>query len=299
MRRLPAVVAAAALAVLLGTCERPAVRVEAPTESPVVPAAPVPPPIPSLPEPLATVAPVAGPPPLDAPEPLISLPVDGFADAVVSLPLGSRRKRPILLATHGNYDRPDWQCDVWRKIIGSRAFVLCLRGASRPDSPSPEDTRYWYLSNLSLEHEVDAAIRALAARYPEYVDVDRPLYTGFSLGAIMGVSIAVRAPARYPRLVLIEGGHEKWTPKAAAMYARGGGKRVLFVCAQTWTANEAKLAAHKLETAGIATRVVHGPDVGHAYDGPTAEETKRNLAWVLDGDPRWEEEENGPPGQKP
>jgi pimeloyl-ACP methyl ester carboxylesterase len=218
----------------------------------------------------------------------MGLPVHGFADAVVALPLGTRRKRPVIVATHGNYDRPDWQCDVWHKIVGPRAFVLCLRGTPRPDSPSPEDTRYWYLSNLALEHELDAAVVALQARFPDYVDRDRPLYTGFSLGAIMGVSIAERAPSRYPRLVLIEGGHEKWTPKSAAAYARGGGERVLFVCAQTWTANEAMVAARKLDRAGVATRVVHGPDVGHTYDGPTAEEIKRNLDWVLDGDPRWD-----------
>src|SRR5262249_30208587 len=31
-----------------------------------------------------------------------------------------------------------------------------------------------------------------------------------------------------------------------------------------------------------------GPDIGHRYDGPTAEEVKRALPWLLEGDPRWE-----------
>jgi hypothetical protein len=33
--------------------------------------------------------------------------------------------RPIALATHGNYDRPSWQCHEWQRLLGARAFVLC------------------------------------------------------------------------------------------------------------------------------------------------------------------------------
>ena len=171
--------------------------------------------------------------------------------------------------------------------------MLCLRGSPRPDSPTGDDIRFWYLSNQALEKEVNAATLALKARFPDYLDDDHPLYTGFSLGAIMGVSIAVRAKGRYPRLVLIEGGHDKWTPEAAAAFAKQGGLRVLFVCSQSWTTSAAKAAARRLDRAGVATRVVQGPDVGHTYDGPIAEETKANLPWVLEGDPRWEDDATG------
>jgi pimeloyl-ACP methyl ester carboxylesterase len=221
--------------------------------------------------------------------PLLALPVERYADAVVSLPLGARSKRPVVVATHGNYDRPEWQCEVWREIVGDDVFVLCPRGFARPDSPTSADIRFSYQTNRALEGELDAALAALKARFPDHADVERPLYTGFSLGAIMGVRIASRAPARYPRLVLIEGGHDGWTPDAATAFAKGGGERVLFVCAQASCGREAKLAASRLATAGVAVRVARGPDVGHRYDGPTAEETKRSLGWVVGDDPRWGE----------
>jgi pimeloyl-ACP methyl ester carboxylesterase len=225
--------------------------------------------------------------PLSSASPLIRVPVAGFGEAVASLPLGAREKRPVIIATHGNYDRPEWQCEVWREIIGDRAFVLCPRGTQRLDSPSRDDIRFTYDSNAALEREIDAALAALAARFPDFVDVERPVYAGFSLGAIMGATIAARRPAFLSRAVLIEGGHDKWTPQSAKAFASGAGGRVLFVCSQAACAADARLAAARLVRAGAEARVVRGQDVGHRYDGPTAETTKKALPWLLDGDERW------------
>ncbi len=254
------------------------------------PADPPPPPASPAPAPPADPAPPVDPlgrPPLSAAAPIVAFEVEGFGQAVASLPLGARGRRPVVIATHGNYDRPEWQCQVWREIVGDRAFVLCPRGTQRPDSPSADDIRFTYGSNQSLEREVDAALAALAARFPDHVDAAQPVYTGFSLGAIMGVSIASRRPSTYPRAVLVEGGHDKWTPAAAKAFVEGGGRRVLFVCSQRWCAGDARLAASRLARAGAEVKVVQGPDVGHRYDGPTAETTKKALPWLLEGDGRW------------
>ena len=91
----------------------PAVTTVAPAEPPALeaPVEPAPPVEPEAP---------ARPPPLDG-ERLIALEVPGFASAVVSVPLGARAPRPILVATHGNFDRPEWQCMVWGEIVGARS----------------------------------------------------------------------------------------------------------------------------------------------------------------------------------
>lgn len=269
-----------AIAITPSACDRPTHPTPAPpiaTQATPTPEPPRPAPPPPPPEPVA----------LTATSPFVDLPVEGFGAAVVSLPIGARSKRPLVIATHGNYDRPEWQCEVWREIVADAAFVLCPRGVARADSPSRDDIRFTYENNMALERELDAALKALEARYPGYVDIEAPLYTGFSLGAIMGVSIAVRAPDRFPRMVLVEGGHDKWTRESAAAYAKGTSKRVLFVCSQGHCGPDAKLAGARLEKAGAMSRVARGPNVGHRYDGPTAEETKKALPWVLEGDARW------------
>ncbi len=232
-------------------------------------------------------APAAGIAPLRADAPFVELSVDGFPSAVVSVPIGATARRPVLIASHGNYDRPEWQCQVWRDIAGGDAFILCPRGVARSDSPSASDVRFTYESNARLEQEIDAGLAALRARFPEHVDPGAVLYTGFSLGAIMGSAIAARRAALFPRLVLVEGGHDKWTQATARAFADGGGQRVLFVCAQAGCGAAAKAAAARLEKAGVLTRVVRGKEAGHRYDGPVAEETRRALGWALEGDARW------------
>jgi len=224
-------------------------------------------------------------PPALAGAPLVEIPVVGFGAAVVAVPIGATAPQRVVLATHGNYDHPDWQCSTWRDIVGPSSFVLCPRGIARPDSPSRDDQRFTYASNAALELEVEAAIAALRERFAGYVDNGPMVYAGFSLGAIMGVAIAARAKhaGRYESLVLVEGGHDRWKPDTAAAFAKAGGKRVLFGCGQASCLLEAKSAAAHLERAGVATKIVGVKNAGHSYGGRVADEVKG--AWpFIDGE---------------
>jgi len=251
----------------------------------------------AAPAPKPTTRPVAleAPAPTSAPKPpappgageLVALSVDGFAEAVVAVPRVAPTPRPIVVATHGNYDRPEWQCEVWQAIVAERAFVLCPRGKTRRDSPSANDVRFTYSSNMVLQQELDAALPALLQRWAGHVDDGPVVYTGFSLGAIMGVKIAARQPKRYPRLVLVEGGYNRWTPERVRAYARGGGQRVLFVCGQRGCESAAKQAAMRLERAGVRARVVAAIGEGHSYGGAVSKLAAQEMPWVLEDDPRW------------
>src|SRR5688572_30141671 len=100
------------------------------------------------------------PPPPELPpalsgEPLQELLVPGFGAAVVSVPVGTRTPRPVVLALHGNYDRPEWQCEVWRDITGGFPWVLCPRGVPRGDAPKSAD-RWTYTTAAKVTEEVRA-----------------------------------------------------------------------------------------------------------------------------------------------
>jgi pimeloyl-ACP methyl ester carboxylesterase len=224
--------------------------------------------------------------PLRADPPIAALPVEGFPDAVVSVPLGATSPRPVIIAAHGLWDPPEGLCDNWRWTVGDRAWVLCPRG--RPVAGGT----FKYDSGPALAKEIDAGLAALRARYPGYVDDGPVLYTGFSLGAILGVSIVAHDPKRFPRAVLIEGGEDKFASGAAAEFAHGGGQRVLFACGLKARVGPARHAAEALEHAGVSARVVFGrpPDAGefmHWYNGPVAEEIRSQLDWLFEGDQRW------------
>ena len=101
-------------------------------------------------------------------------------------------------------------------------------------------------------------------------------------------------PAHYPRAVLIEGGEDRFSAAAASAYARGGGQRVLFACGLKFRVDPANRAAERLRKAGVPAHVVLGklPETGqfiHWYNGPVAAETRAQLDWLLEDDPRWSE----------
>ena len=226
--------------------------------------------------------------PLESTPAIVPLAVPGMLDAVVSVPLGATAPRPVVVATHGLWDFPEGLCDNWRWIVGNRAWVLCPRGEARPDKT------FSYRNGPALAKEIDAGVRALEDAYPGYVDAGPRLYTGFSLGAILGVWVVTHDPEHYPRAILTEGGEDKFNAAAAAAYSRGGGQRVLFACGLAFRVAGASRAAKILERAGVSSRVILGklPDAGqfiHWYNGPVAEETREQLDWLFEGDGRWEE----------
>jgi predicted esterase len=193
-----------------------------------------------------------------------------------------------VLALHGNFDRPEWQCEVWRGITRARAFVVCPRGVPRPDAPKSLD-RWTYGKGTDVRAEIEAALAALRARFSGYVAEGPILYAGFSLGAIHGVSIVASDGQRYPRAVLVEGGHDGWTAARAKSFAAAGGKRVLFACGQRACKTGAAPARKNLEREGITTQLVFGGEVGHTYDGPVAAEIARVFSWLVADDPRFAE----------
>jgi len=224
--------------------------------------------------------------PLTSEGTLVPLEVAGWRPATVAVPVGATGSRPVVLALHGNFDRPEWQCDVWRTITRGHAFVLCPRGETRPDAPPPLD-RWTYGRAADVRREIDAALAALHARYGAYVDAGDVIYAGFSLGAILGVAIVSQQGARFPRAVLIEGGHSGWSRERALAYAAAGGKRVLFACGQPGCRGEAALPAKLLGASRVETRVVYGGNAGHAYDGVVARAVEEALPWLVSDDPRW------------
>ena len=58
------------------------------------------------------------------------LPVRGYNDASHVGPAGDEKSpggegaRPLVVVLHGNYDRPEWECDLWSELTAREAWVL-------------------------------------------------------------------------------------------------------------------------------------------------------------------------------
>ncbi len=240
--------------------------------------------------------------PLRAPQRLVELEVSGFRPATLSLPLGATEPRPILVALHGNYDRPEWQCMVWGELVRYAAFVLCPRGIPRTDAPRSED-RWTYGALGATLKELYAGLRALREAYPDHADAGPAVFTGFSLGAILGVhalgpepgSSAARERGEEPpfqHAVLVEGGAEGWHVRRATRFVaerplQAAGAGVLFGCGQHACRQQGARAARLLTQGGATAQVAFGGNVGHTYDGQVAAAIAEALPELLGSDPRW------------
>lgn len=215
-----------------------------------------------------------------------ALPVAGHPDAWMSLPTGATGKRPVVVVIHGSGDRPDWQCGGWRRATGEFPFVVCPRGAVAAGESTRDDVRYTHRGGAALLAYIDASLAALEARYPAYVDTSAPLLAGFSLGASEILALAVRDPARFPRIALVEGAAQGWTDARIDAYVAGGGQRVLYGAGQRANEAAARVIVKRLLAKGLDARVVYAP-VDHTFAPPLEDAVHEALPWFVAGDARW------------
>lgn len=220
---------------------------------------------------------------LESDRPVVDVPIEGRKPAVVALPVGATGKKPVLVAAHGRDDNAEPLCDMWRGVVGERGFVLCPRGIPSQNRPGS----FTYASHTELANEIDDAVAALRAKYPDHVDEGSLVYAGFSLGSFQGVRVVASDPQKTPRVVLIEGGHDPWSDDLIESFADGGGQRVLFVTGQQTNYDRSRRVAKELEQAGIASRVVHAEGAGHVYTGDIEARVREAFDWVVEGDARW------------
>jgi len=209
-----------------------------------------------------------------------ALDVDGYHPAAFVAPDGEG-PRPVVVALHGNFDRPEWMCARLAPIVAGRAFILCPRGEARADAPGQDR---WQLPVAArLRREIAAGRAALVARHPGRVADGPDVYVGFSQGAHRISRMALADPARFPRVQLIEGGASFW--RGPTRYARHGG-RVALVCAMRWCEQRGRRAAEALNRGRAEARLERRDGAHHDFDvmEPAIRET---FEWLVADDPRF------------
>ncbi len=172
--------------------------------------------------------------------------------------------KPVVVVLHGNFDRPEWECDVWGEIAGFYGWTLCTRGVRTPWASRAED-RWTYNGAGAVRREIEASLQALEERYPGRVTRERMVLAGFSLGGILAPGLALADPGKYEFLFLVEGGVKKLDKRKIKSLSRVGVKGVGMAMSASGRRKLAMDAVARLEARGVRAVFVDMKGAGHSY----------------------------------
>jgi predicted esterase len=202
--------------------------------------------------------------------------------SVVTVPLGAREPRPILVAVHGGGDRPDWACGGWRIAAEAYPFVVC------PEGSASGGGRFAWPSSQAIWSAIEAALPALRARFPGYVADGPMIYAGFSQGATLAEPILLAHPAEFPVAILAEGGYQTlMNADFAKKYVARGGSRLMIVCGTPGCRTHATRAEALLRGAGLDVISSGDPSSGHNLNEPMQRALRADWPALAQGVQGW------------
>jgi dienelactone hydrolase len=215
-----------------------------------------------------------------------ALAIDGFEPAVV-VPPDESSPAPwrLIVVLHGNFDRPEWECETWR-AAARQSWLVCPRGIPREDA-DPALDRWTYRTAHDVATETAAAVAALREAHPDEVREDGAVLIGFSLGAHMAWRVAAsRSAPVFELLVFGEGGYFVEVDSVRKAVDRGVHK-VLFLCGElTRCTTSVEQAERRWRSGGAEVERIVMPGTAHAYAADFEPVAEQILQWLLaDDDP--------------
>jgi hypothetical protein len=193
------------------------------------------------------------------------LKVKGFNAASHVAPNGKLKwPMPVIIVLHGNYDRPEWECDIWKKTAGYYGWILCPRGKLSPWA-SPGDDRWTYDTFENIRKEISSALISLENKYPGKVSRKGMVLAGFSLGANLAPRVAELSRGRYEYLFLVEGGVKKLKVSGVLSLKRSGIKGIVLAMGVRIQIKRAKTLLKILNRVKLPAVFINMKGAGHSY----------------------------------
>jgi poly(3-hydroxybutyrate) depolymerase len=201
---------------------------------------------------------------------------------VVSVPLGAREPRPIMIALHGGSDRPEWACGAWRGITSAYPFLVCPHGVGTNEASlawsSPADTKA----------RVARAVAATKKIFGSWIRETPIVLVGFSMGATQAALLARSEPLTYRRIGLAESAYAPEPVIAFAEPWAAGGQRAIFLCTTIGCEGPYRTAARNVARHGVPARLNIAGTNEHGMWDAVVRSMRRDWPWFVEGAEGWE-----------
>jgi hypothetical protein len=202
----------------------------------------------------------------------------------VSVPLGTREPRPMMIAIHGGSDRPERACSAWRGITEAYPFVVCPRGFG-----GNEAALGWRTTSDTTER-IARALIATKKLFPSWIrETSSVVLAGFSMGGSQVALLARSNPVLYRRIAVGDSAHD---PRPAltfsAAWVKGGGERAVFLCTTSGCEPSFRNAARNVATQKAPARLNIAPTQVHGLSERVVQSMRRDWPWLVEGAEGWE-----------
>ena len=202
----------------------------------------------------------------------------------VSVPLGAREPRPIMIAIHGGSEKPERACAAWRGVTEAYPFVVCPRGFGGRESA------LGWRTTSDTSARIARAVDATKKVFGTWVKpTSTTVLAGFSMGGSQVALLAREAPQSYRRIVVGDSAHD---PRPALTFSsawvKGGGERAIFLCTTSGCEPSLRAAARNVAAQKAPARLVIAPTQVHGLSEPVVQSMRRDWPWLVEGAPGWE-----------
>jgi predicted esterase len=201
-------------------------------------------------------------------------------DVYYVAPSSWSKPQRLIANLHGMCNPPGYACGYWTHAASEQGFLVCPTGNAECAKGVPT----WTEGFDQADDDLEKAIATVEAQYPDEISRDGSILTGFSLGATMASLIAMKHPARWPYLILIEAQVALSVEKL-----RAAGVRAVALIAGEIGANVYgdRAITDALNAQGFPARFWIMPKAGHYYSANIDDIMKEAMEWLLaqgDGD---------------
>ena len=202
----------------------------------------------------------------------------------VSVPVGAREPRPIMIAIHGGSDKPERACAAWRSITEAYPFVVCPRGFGGKESA------LGWRTTADTTERITRAVSATKKIFGSWIkDTPSVVLAGFSMGGSQVALLARGEPQTYRRIAVGDSAHD---PQPALTFSRawvkGGGERAIFLCTTSGCEPSFRAAARNVATEKAPARLNIAPTQVHGMSEPVVQSMRRDWPWLVEGAEGWE-----------